>query len=847
MELVNSLIKQGANVCQESRGRYIPLHLAARAGNVEMINALIEQGAKINQMNNDRFTPLHFTVQVGDVDVVNALLARSANVNEVGKYGFTPLHFAAQVSNAEVIRALIERGAGVNQMNSDESVFGSSDRYAYGSTPLHLAIEKGNFEAVNCLLEEGADINQTDGYGRTPLHLAIEEGNFEAVNALVGRGADVNKADRYERTPLYLAVQLGNLEMVNALVGRGADINKADKYERTPLNLAVQLGNAEIINALIAHEVGDDICTPLHLAVLRNDMELVNSLIERGVDVNKANKYGFTPLHFAVRSNNIQMVDTLIKRGADVNRVSRSGYTVLHWAVKSNNIQAVNTLIEQGAEIKDVDYPLDWAVGYEFQDIAKLLMEHEVKLKGCNVRKPRDIVQHNPDLEIEASEYIDRCVNEIEGIKKEIINGNVTFYDLLTSKGDKLASLMLNKDIVTVLEKGEYKSKFPTYSKIMESQYEIGKENLHLFNRALEAIFNLFVVKNLPLEIGEMIVKYLPSSFDRKSLIKLVEVKGLPNEKVIERRSSLEHKTIPTTQTVQDILTQIRGILDNQQIEVNDLLTLEFATSAGYYDYWLQQIDIARAARLLYQFRTEGNHTFEVANLEGNDGNEPIVGVLNQFRENEEQQRLTLIITLNNAHWVTLVIERQNGNYVGYYADSTATAVPGDITDIIQNNLGNNIRINNVSVSQQTDGWNCGLWALENANSINRVLNENPVGKVQNIINIIRDFLERGHPKRDRNYFQNIRVGISQLFRNDPGFQDVQLQAYIQNREQIDPLLRTYLELGYHRVGGGYGLVEAPISLGVSDPSNFGDLPQSSLEGPEASRVSDLSKGKGGR
>ncbi|AGJ99743.1 MULTISPECIES: cytoplasmic incompatibility factor CifB [unclassified Wolbachia] len=316
---------------------------------------------------------------------------------------------------------------------------------------------------------------------------------------------------------------------------------------------------------------------------------------------------------------------------------------------------------------------------------------------------------------------------------------------------------------------------------------------------------------------------------------------------VIETLKSRIRRGDNSIPTAQEIRRQIRDILRNQGIEVNDLLTLEFATRNGHYDYWLQQIDIAHAGRLRYQLRTEGNHTFEVANLARNDGNEHIVRVLNQFRENEKQQRLTLIITLNNTHWVTLVIERQNGNYVGYYADSTATAVPGGITDIIQNNLGNNIRINNVSVSQQTDGWNCGLWALENASDINRVLNENPVGQVQNIINIIRDFLGRGHPNRDRNYFQNIRVGISQLFRNDPGFQSVQLQAYIQNREQIDPLLRTYLELGYHRVGGGCGPVEAPISLSVSDSSNFGGLPQSSLEGPEASRVSDLSKGKGGR
>ncbi|WP_320157483.1 cytoplasmic incompatibility factor CifB [Wolbachia endosymbiont (group A) of Anomoia purmunda] len=340
--------------------------------------------------------------------------------------------------------------------------------------------------------------------------------------------------------------------------------------------------------------------------------------------------------------------------------------------------------------------------------------------------------------------------------------------------------------------------------------------------------------------------RILPFDLGDNRCVSIITFEGSIQQllEILRSRIRRGDNSIPTAQ---EIRRQIRDILGNQGIEVNDLLTLEFATRNGHYDYWLQQIDIAHAGRLRYQLRTEGNRTFEVANLARNDGNEHIVRVLNQFRENEEQQRLTLIITLNNTHWVTLVIERQNGNYVGYYADSTATAVPGGITDIIQNNLGNNIRINNVSVRQQTDGWNCGLWALENATDINRVLNENPGEQVQNVVNIMRDFLGRGHPNRDRNYFQNIRVSISQLFRNDPGFQDVQLQAYIQNREQIDPLLRTYLELGYHRVGGGCGPVEAPISLSVSDSSNFGGLPQSSLEGPEASRVSDLSKGKGGR
>ncbi|WP_319803545.1 cytoplasmic incompatibility factor CifB [Wolbachia endosymbiont (group B) of Rhopobota naevana] len=132
-------------------------------------------------------------------------------------------------------------------------------------------------------------------------------------------------------------------------------------------------------------------------------------------------------------------------------------------------------------------------------------------------------------------------------------------------------------------------------------------------------------------------------------------------ENAIRKRiRSIAYGTIPTTQTVQDVLTQIRGILNNQQIEVSDLLTLEFATSTGYYDYWLQQIDIARAARLRYQLRTEGNRAFEVVNLARD--NQQMVQALNQFRENAERQRLTLIITLNNTHWITLVIERQNEN-----------------------------------------------------------------------------------------------------------------------------------------------------------------------------------------
>lgn len=174
-------------------------------------------------------------------------------------------------------------------------------------------------------------------------------------------------------------------------------------------------------------------------------------------------------------------------------------------------------------------------------------------------------------------------------------------------------------------------------------------------------------------------------------------------------------------------LENIKNKRKGMRIQGEDLNFLESATDNGDYNYWLQQHDIARIARIGYR---DGN------DVQFNPTNFEIIGSLDQLsiqleRLQNVQHIMTMIINLDNrGHWVTLVVYQNNA----YYADSLYDSEK-DTTEE-RHEMPNNIRsildqaqtINNIfdlRVSQQTDGYNCGLWALENAITLNQTLQEN--------------------------------------------------------------------------------------------------------------------------
>nr|WP_320109377.1 Ulp1 family isopeptidase [Wolbachia endosymbiont (group A) of Hylaeus communis] len=344
---------------------------------------------------------------------------------------------------------------------------------------------------------------------------------------------------------------------------------------------------------------------------------------------------------------------------------------------------------------------------------------------------------------------------------------------------------------------------------------------------------------------------------------------------VIETFKSIR---IGGTPTAQVILQQINAILrrnNAREIEdVHDLLALDFATDNQNDRYWLQTHDMFFAAQqyTFYDDRsnpTNNRHDFTITSVgvDGNQNDPTGRGLLSshianfkQKVDSGEKDRLIAIINVGNHHWVTLVIVHQNGNYYGYYADSLApdSRIDNNIRGALRECDINDGNVHNVSVHQQTDGHNCGIWVYENARDINQAIdqalqgNNNFGEKGEGIIGYIRGLLSVGigndtrQSQRNEQHFKNRRRNISQLFQNDPlsSPRGRLIQDHPGIQHEIDPLLLQFLGLQYPQRGGGGALQlggERVISIDLGNPQSALDK----IDG--VSRVYNHSNSRGSR
>ena len=70
----------------------IPIHDAAREGNIEAVKQHLAAGADVNAKYGNEWTPLHWAALSGRKEIAEMLIAKSANVNaKTLVYGSTPL------------------------------------------------------------------------------------------------------------------------------------------------------------------------------------------------------------------------------------------------------------------------------------------------------------------------------------------------------------------------------------------------------------------------------------------------------------------------------------------------------------------------------------------------------------------------------------------------------------------------------------------------------------------------------------------------------------------------------------------------------------------------------------
>ena len=150
---ISSLLVNSMNMCKnknrdiEKISYMTPLHKAVSVGNYNIVNLLIKKGADISAKNGRGETVLHIASKKGDKDILSALLKNNPNLEAEENNGRTPLHFAIKGGDVEIVDLLIRSGSNIE----------SSDKY--GDTPLHIAVTNGNLDIVDLLLNNGANPN----------------------------------------------------------------------------------------------------------------------------------------------------------------------------------------------------------------------------------------------------------------------------------------------------------------------------------------------------------------------------------------------------------------------------------------------------------------------------------------------------------------------------------------------------------------------------------------------------------------------------------------------------------------------------------------------------------------
>ena len=292
-EIINFLIKEGADVNQESEG-WTALLEAADEGSLESIKLLLKAGANVNYYwTRESPSALTMAASEGHLDCLKLLLENGADINGVGN-SIPPLHIAAAEDKRDIVDYLISQKVKIDKKDTA------------GRTALMYAASEGQEYMVERLLKGGADKSIKDSQGATARDYASREDEYDTRDYL----------DTEKRPDIHQATLDGKIENVQRMVERGTDVNTRDEYGRTAL----------------------------HIATAENHNIDMQYLINLGADVNAQDQQGRTPLMYAAADGLQDAAVLLVSRIADVNIQDADGMRALEWALNSGNKDLVNFL-----------------------------------------------------------------------------------------------------------------------------------------------------------------------------------------------------------------------------------------------------------------------------------------------------------------------------------------------------------------------------------------------------------------------------------------------------------------------------------------------------------------------
>lgn len=174
-------------------------------------------------------------------------------------------------------------------------------------------------------------------------------------------------------------------ELLEALIAKGVNLNSSACDGDNPItslaycdDISLELTKMMLKNGANINGTGSDNVSFLFYAISNENHELVDYLIKNGADKiqrDTSENAGCLPIH-GCRS--LKMLKKLEQEKFEINAICNNGYNLLHYASIYNNKDIAqylveNRLVDINLKDKTGKTPLDYAVSYNRQEIAKII------------------------------------------------------------------------------------------------------------------------------------------------------------------------------------------------------------------------------------------------------------------------------------------------------------------------------------------------------------------------------------------------------------------------------------------------------------------------------------------
>ena len=208
----------------------IPIHIVSRMGDnseqkeksktVELLELLVKNGADILKPNRHGDAPIHIACKHSRLDTLGAILdCTNCDPNQLNAKGDTALHIVSKMRTGKELKffeVLISKPRINPKITNHEGITPCDVVGNDGNTLLHIACTEGNTAMVELLVKNGADILRPDSHGDAPIHIACRHFKLDILKLLLAfRICNSNQQSSNGDTALHIVCRMTNQQNVS--------------------------------------------------------------------------------------------------------------------------------------------------------------------------------------------------------------------------------------------------------------------------------------------------------------------------------------------------------------------------------------------------------------------------------------------------------------------------------------------------------------------------------------------------------------------------------------------------------------------------------------------------------